>query len=160
MFKVDDLDESRAPLLDHLIELRTRIIRALLALAVGFGVCLYFADDKALFAGDTLFALGCGRMFEGTPVQFWTSLSKLKGLPADTRIYCGHEYTMGNLKFALSIDGNESAPGRTGAQFNRCALRKRKHQGEACGCGAPKTTGLLARLRESAVLMCGDCVRA
>ena len=71
-------------------------------------ICLYFADDKALFAGDTLFALGCGRMFEGTPVQFWTSLSKLKGLPADTRIYCGHEYTMGNLKFALSIDGNNA----------------------------------------------------
>ena len=47
-------------------------------------------------------------MFEGTPVQFWTSLSKLKGLPADTRIYCGHEYTMGNLKFALSIDGNNA----------------------------------------------------
>ena len=69
-------------------------------------ICLHFAEDKALFAGDTLFALGCGRMFEGTPAQFWSSLSKLRVLPADTRIYCGHEYTMSNAKFALSIDAD------------------------------------------------------
>jgi len=71
-------------------------------------ISLYFAEDKALFAGDTLFALGCGRMFEGTPAQFWESLSKLKKLPADTRIYCGHEYTMSNAKYALSVDGDNA----------------------------------------------------
>ena len=57
-----------------------------------------------LFSGDTLFSIGCGRMFEGNPEVFWNSLSKLKKLPKDTKIYCGHEYTSNNIDFALSID--------------------------------------------------------
>lgn len=56
------------------------------------------------FVGDTLFALGCGRLFEGTPAQMWTSLDKLRALPGDTTIYCAHEYTEANAKFALSVD--------------------------------------------------------
>lgn len=56
------------------------------------------------FAGDTLFALGCGRVFEGTPEQMWTSLQKLAALPPDTKVYCGHEYTLANAKFALTIE--------------------------------------------------------
>jgi hydroxyacylglutathione hydrolase len=56
------------------------------------------------FVGDSLFALGCGRMFEGTPQQFWASLSRLKALPAETMIYCAHEYTLGNARFALDAD--------------------------------------------------------
>ncbi len=72
-------------------------------------IAFYFADSDALFCGDTLFALGCGRMFEGTPEQFWTSLSKLRDLPDATRVYCGHEYTSSNAKFALSIDGDNPA---------------------------------------------------
>jgi hydroxyacylglutathione hydrolase len=48
--------------------------------------------------------MGCGRLFEGTPAQMWNSLSKLKGLPPETRIYCGHEYTQSNARFALSIE--------------------------------------------------------
>src|SRR3546814_2336820 len=56
-------------------------------------ISIHIPDSRALFCGDTLFALGCGRMFEGTPAQFWASLSTLRGLPGDTRIYCGHEYT-------------------------------------------------------------------
>ena len=76
-------------------------------------ISLYFADSNALFPGDTLFSLGCGRMFEGTPAQFWDSLSKLRKLPDDTMIYCGHEYTESNAKFALSIDGgNEGLKAR------------------------------------------------
>ena len=66
------------------------------------------ADDIA-FVGDSLFALGCGRMFEGTPQQFWTSLARLKALPADTTIYCAHEYTQANAAFALTADpGNDA----------------------------------------------------
>lgn len=64
----------------------------------------FIPDAKVAFTGDTLFALGCGRIFEGTPAQMWASMEKLKKLPADTTIYCGHEYTLSNAKFALSVD--------------------------------------------------------
>ena len=72
-------------------------------------ISLHIPDSAALFCGDTLFALGCGRMFEGTPPQFWASLSTLRALPAETRVYCGHEYTQSNARFALSVDGGNSA---------------------------------------------------
>ncbi len=65
---------------------------------------LYFEDSKALFCADTLFALGCGRLFEGTPAQMWDSLSKFSDLPDDTRVYCGHEYTLSNAQFAVTVD--------------------------------------------------------
>ena len=67
-------------------------------------IAFYFPEIKALFCGDTLFSLGCGRLFEGTPVEMWASLSTLRSLPDDTKIYCGHEYTEGNAKFALAVD--------------------------------------------------------
>ena len=67
-------------------------------------ISVYFPEGAALFAGDTLFALGCGRMFEGTPQEFWHSLLKLRSLPDDTLLYCGHEYTQSNARFALSVD--------------------------------------------------------
>jgi hydroxyacylglutathione hydrolase len=57
-----------------------------------------------LFCGDTLFAGGCGRLFEGTPAQMVNSLSKLRALPDQTRIWCAHEYTLKNLEFALTVD--------------------------------------------------------
>ena len=62
------------------------------------------ADEPVLFAGDTLFAGGCGRLFEGTPGQMLSSLSKLANLPGDTRVYCAHEYTMANLRFASAVE--------------------------------------------------------
>ncbi|MDO6413319.1 hydroxyacylglutathione hydrolase [Sphingomonas sp. BIUV-7] len=67
-------------------------------------VSLYDAADGVVFVGDTLFTLGCGRMFEGTPPQFWESLSRLAALPDATRVYCAHEYTAANLRFAQSVD--------------------------------------------------------
>jgi hydroxyacylglutathione hydrolase len=67
-------------------------------------IAFWFESSRALFCGDTLFALGCGRLFEGTPAQMWDSLGKLRRLPAETRIYCGHEYTQANARFALSVD--------------------------------------------------------
>jgi len=67
-------------------------------------IALYSAEDKALFSGDTLFSLGCGRLFEGTPAQMWRSFEALRALPDDTRVYCGHEYTESNCRFALSIE--------------------------------------------------------
>src|SRR5271170_1248543 len=63
-----------------------------------------FWGHGALFCGDTLFSAGCGRMFEGTPTQMNASLNRLRGLPPDTRMFCGHEYTAANLRFALTVD--------------------------------------------------------
>jgi hydroxyacylglutathione hydrolase len=63
-----------------------------------------FWGHGALFCGDTLFSAGCGRMFEGTPTQMNASLNRLADLPPDTRMYCGHEYTAANLRFALTVD--------------------------------------------------------
>lgn len=67
-------------------------------------IAFWMAGAPAVFCGDTLFALGCGRLFEGTPAQMWASLLKLRALPDDTSVYCGHEYTQSNARFALSID--------------------------------------------------------
>lgn len=66
-------------------------------------IAYWFEADDALFCGDTLFALGCGRLFEGTPAQMWASLSKLRALPDAVRVYCAHEYTQANARFALSL---------------------------------------------------------
>jgi len=67
-------------------------------------VVYHFADDNTLFCGDTLFVMGCGRLFEGTAEQMWHSLQKLKELPASTQIYCAHEYTQANGRFALTVE--------------------------------------------------------
>lgn len=69
----------------------------------------YSADEAVAFVGDTLFSMGCGRLFEGTPTQMWQSLQKLAALPQQTKIYCAHEYTEQNTRFALSIDTNNPA---------------------------------------------------
>jgi hydroxyacylglutathione hydrolase len=72
-------------------------------------IAYHFPQLKALFCGDTLFSLGCGRLFEGTAAQMWHSLSELRKLPDETQIYCGHEYTEANAKFALALDKNNVA---------------------------------------------------
>lgn len=72
-------------------------------------IAYYFADDAMLFCGDALFALGCGRLFEGTPGQMWTSLQKLRDLPDDTVVYCAHEYTQANARFALTVEPQNDA---------------------------------------------------
>ena len=69
-------------------------------------VVYYFEKDDLLFCGDTLFVMGCGRLFEGTPEQMYASLQKLKALPAETKVYCAHEYTQANGKFALSVESD------------------------------------------------------
>ncbi|MFT4163129.1 hydroxyacylglutathione hydrolase [Shinella sp.] len=67
-------------------------------------ICFHLPEEKLLFAADTLFALGCGRLFEGTPAQMWDSLSKLAALPEETTVYFGHEYTLSNARFAKTVD--------------------------------------------------------
>ena len=72
-------------------------------------IAFHFRGERALFCGDTLFSLGCGRMFEGTTPMMWASLDKLRRLPAETRVFCGHEYTAANARFAISIDPDNQA---------------------------------------------------
>jgi len=79
-------------------------------------IAYWFKASNALFCGDTLFSIGCGRLFEGTPEQMWKSLSKLRTLPPQTRVYCAHEYTEENIRFAVTVDPNNEA------------LRKREEQ--------------------------------
>ena len=96
-------------------------------------IAYHDAADHIAFVGDTLFALGCGRLFEGTAEQMWGSLAKLTALPDDTTVYCAHEYTASNARFALSVDDEPALKIRADQVF---AARER---GEAT---VPTTIGL------------------
>jgi hydroxyacylglutathione hydrolase len=72
-------------------------------------VSYYLPEEKLLFAGDTLFSLGCGRLIEGDAPTMWESLKRLRSLPDDTSLYCGHEYTVANGRFALTLDPDNAA---------------------------------------------------
>ena len=72
-------------------------------------VSYYLPGENVAFVADTLFALGCGRVFEGTPEMMWDSLKKLRALPDETVVYCGHEYTMANAEFAISVEPENAA---------------------------------------------------
>lgn len=87
-------------------------------------IAYYLPDAEMAFVGDSLFALGCGRMFEGTPDQFWASLLRLKALPAATMLYCAHEYTASNARFALYAD-----PDNAELQAYAEEIRKRREAG-------------------------------
>ena len=71
-------------------------------------IAFFFFKEKVVFTGDTLFSLGCGRVFEGTHEEMFNSLNKIKKLPSDTKIYCGHEYTRSNLNFCLAYDSKNT----------------------------------------------------
>ncbi|HET7570444.1 MAG TPA: hydroxyacylglutathione hydrolase [Gammaproteobacteria bacterium] len=75
------------------------------------GQIAYYGAD-AVFTGDTLFSAGCGRLFEGTAEQMWASLTRLRALPPETRVYCGHEYTQRNLQFAAAVEPDNDAVAR------------------------------------------------
>ena len=82
-------------------------------------IAYHLPDAGIAFVGDSLFALGCGRMFEGTPPQFWASLSRLKALPPQTTLYCAHEYTQANARFALHADPDNAALKDYAAEIDR-----------------------------------------
>ena len=90
-------------------------------------------DAPSLFCGDTLFTGGCGRLFEGTPAQMWSSLSALAALPAETRVYCGHEYTLANLRFALAVE-----PSNAQLQSRMMDAQQKRQRGEPT---VPSTMG-------------------
>jgi len=72
-------------------------------------IALLFDEERVAFVGDTLFAMGCGRLFEGTPAQMYRSLQRLTGLPEDTKLYCAHEYTLSNARFAVHAEPTNAA---------------------------------------------------
>jgi len=72
-------------------------------------IIYHFPAEKVAFVGDTIFALGCGRLFEGTPEQMWDSLKAIRALPKDTQLYCAHEYTQANARFALTVETDNDA---------------------------------------------------
>jgi len=107
------------------------------------GHIAYYDDaDAVAFVGDTLFALGCGRLFEGTPEQMWASLQRLTALPDDTLVYCAHEYTAANARFALSRDGGPALKARAQAVF---AARERNEPTVPTTIGAEKATNPFLR---------------
>lgn len=92
------------------VSLGTRTARVFYTPGHTLGHVIYwFEDDAVAFVGDTLFALGCGRLFEGSPEQMWSSLSRLAALPEKTAVYCAHEYTQANARFALSVEPGHAA---------------------------------------------------
>ncbi|RRN65921.1 hydroxyacylglutathione hydrolase [Caulobacter sp. 602-1] len=113
-------------------------------------IAYHDAADGIAFVGDTLFALGCGRLFEGTPEQMWASLSRVTALPDDTTVYCAHEYTASNARFALSVDDDPALKARADAVF---AARERGEPTVPTTIGAEKATNPFLRaplLRPSA----------
>ncbi len=82
-------------------------------------VCFYMPKERYLFSGDTIFYLGCGRVFEGTMDQMWSSLLKLRSLPDDISVYCGHEYTLSNMKFANYIDPDNKLLNETALKIKK-----------------------------------------
>ncbi|HLZ74061.1 hydroxyacylglutathione hydrolase [Phenylobacterium sp.] len=107
------------------------------------GHIAYFdARDHVAFVGDTLFALGCGRLFEGTPEQMWGSLQRLAALPDDTRVYCAHEYTASNARFALSVDDGPALKARAQQIF---AMRERGEPTVPTTIGLEKATNPFLR---------------
>ena len=81
-------------------------------------ICFYFYKDNIVFSGDTLFSLGCGRIFEGTYEQMYYSLNKFKEFPKETKVYCGHEYTLNNSMFCLKHDKNNKNLGKKVLEIN------------------------------------------
>ena len=101
--KIPGLD--RAVTQDSVVNLGARVAKVLDVPGHTAGhIAFYMDEEKTAFVGDTVFALGCGRLFEGTPAQMWESISKIRSLPEDTTLYCAHEYTEANLAFAMSIE--------------------------------------------------------
>jgi hydroxyacylglutathione hydrolase len=105
-------------------------------------IAYHDAQDEIAFVGDTLFALGCGRLFEGTAEQMWTSLAKLTALPDATTVYCAHEYTASNARFALSVDDDPALKARADQVF---AARERGEPTVPTSIGVEKATNPFLR---------------
>jgi hydroxyacylglutathione hydrolase len=112
-------------------------------------VSYWFPEAEALFCGDTLFALGCGRLFEGDAATMWHSLSKLMALPDATRVYCGHEYTLSNAQFAVGLAPDNATLARRAAEVE--AARARGEPSIPTTIGLEKATSPFLRAADPAL---------
>jgi hydroxyacylglutathione hydrolase len=106
-------------------------------------IAYWFEQDDALFCGDSLFVLGCGRMFEGTPAQMWGSMQKMRTLPDATLVYCAHEYSQSNARFALSVDPDNKDLRTVSEQINE--LRRQGKPTVPSSLGVEKKTNPFLR---------------
>ncbi len=106
-------------------------------------IAFYLASENMVFVGDTLFALGCGRLFEGSPEQMWNSLQKLMALPDETVVYCAHEYTQANAAFALSVEPDNLDLQKRSAQID--ALRAKGEPTVPTSIGLERATNPFVR---------------
>jgi len=97
-------------------------------------IAYHLPDQNLVFVGDTLFAMGCGRLFEGTPDQMYTNMKRLEALPGDTKVYCAHEYTLSNARFAITVE-----PENRALQHRLADVVRAREIGEAT---VPTTIGL------------------
>ena len=109
-----------------------------------------YYGEKSLFCGDTLFACGCGRVFEGTPEQLYASLQKLAALPDDTLVYCGHEYTLANIVFAKAVE--PANPALSDRERAEAAVRAQGRPTLPSTLGREKATNPFLRCAEPAVI--------
>lgn len=108
-------------------------------------IAYHFDDENVVFVGDALFSLGCGKMFEGTPSMYWSSLKRLRDLSDDTAVYCAHEYTMSNAKFAVSVE-----PGNASLQKRYEEIVEKRKKGE------PTVPSLMGEEKETNPFLRGD----
>jgi hydroxyacylglutathione hydrolase len=134
-------EAARIPTLDRqvgegdIVRLGTIEARVLAVPAHTAGhIAYHLADEVVIFVGDTLFAMGCGRLFEGSAEQMYTNMERLAALPPETRVYCAHEYTLSNGRFALTVE-----PDNTALAARMIAVEAARRAGEAT---VPTTIGL------------------
>jgi hydroxyacylglutathione hydrolase len=108
-------------------------------------IAYHFDDENVVFVGDALFSLGCGKMFEGTPSMYWSSLKRLRDLSDDTAVYCAHEYTMSNAKFAVSVE-----PGNASLQKRYEEIVEKRKKGE------PTVPSVMGEEKETNPFLRGD----
>lgn len=105
-------------------------------------IAYHLADDDMIFVGDTLFAMGCGRLFEGTPAQMFANMTRLAALPGETTVYCAHEYTLSNGRFALTVEPD-----------NRALAERVARVEEARARGEPTVPTSIAQERDTNIFM-------
>ena len=115
-------------------------------------IAYHLADDRIIFVGDTLFAMGCGRLFEGTPAQMYANMARFAALPDDTAVYCAHEYTQANGRFALTVEPENEALVARMAQVD--AARARGEATVPTTIGQERATNIFMRARDVGQLAC------
>ena len=115
-------------------------------------IAYHLADDRILFVGDTLFAMGCGRLFEGTPAQMYANMARFSALPDDTAVYCAHEYTQSNGRFALTVEPENEALVARMAEVD--AARARGEATMPTTIGQERATNIFMRARDVGQLAC------